>query len=343
LPASGPLQPPSTRPPAPSQSEGRRAQLHVVQGRASGGVGGPASSRWRAAAAAALRVPLSGVRPKPILASDVLKDEVAPLEPWAKTARWACGAAAAVLVAMAFGPGRSSIVAFALSPAGSGAGFALAASDIASAIAFAAVALLPLPYALRAVAISALGVGLLLRGMATPGGELHGIFWDPLEGPSGVAARSVAATCLAAALFFRAHYRAYRGARALLALAFLLALPFVVHAVSLTELGPPLVRLSSATSLLAVAASLIGFMGAGTTALASAWALALLTVLPLDLALRPFATGRPVEAAWLIGVGVWALACGLAALGLFQTLASLLAKRAREVDVMRSLNEDTKF
>jgi hypothetical protein len=342
LPASGPYQPPSARPPASSQAEGRRAQLHVVPGRASGGVGGPASSRWRAAAAAALRVPLSGVRPKPILASDVLKDEVAPLEPWAKTARWACAVSATLLLAIAFGP-QNTPLASAFPFASSPAGLARPPNDVAFAIGLGAAALLPLPYALRALAISALGVGLLLQGMAAPGGELHGVFSAPLEGPSGVAARSVAATCLAATLFFRAHYRAYRGARALLALASLLALPFVVHAVTLTEVGPPLVRLSSATSLLAVASSLVGFMGAGTTALASAWALALLAVLPLDLALRPFATGHPVGAPWMVGVSVWALACGLAALGLFQTLASLLARHARQVDVMRSLNEDTKF
>ncbi|HEU4405242.1 MAG TPA: hypothetical protein VFS43_08125 [Polyangiaceae bacterium] len=345
MPASGPFQPPSVRPPAPSRSdEGRRAQLQVVPGRQTGG--GPTSSRWRASMAA-LKIPLSGVRPKPILASDVLKDEVAPLEPWAKTARWACAAAAALLLALTLGPLNASLASalpFARPAGGAAAlGFALSPGGLAFAVGFGAVALLPLPYGLRAIALSSLGVGLLLQGMATSGGALHGVFSAPLEGPNGVAARTVAAVCLPAALFFRAHYRAYRGARALLALAFLLALPFIVHAVSLTELGPPWVRLSSASSLLAVAASLVGFMGAGTTALASAWALAMLAVLPLDLALRPVAMGGPLAAPWLVGVAVWALACGLSALGLFQMLASLLAKYAREVDVMRPINEDTKF
>ncbi|HEU4535535.1 MAG TPA: hypothetical protein VFS00_15510, partial [Polyangiaceae bacterium] len=289
-------------------------------------VPGPNSSRWRAAAAA-LKSPLSGVRPKPpILASDVLKDEVAPLHPWSRAARWACGAAALALAALALGARRAVLAG--VRPPG------LPLTEVVFALAFAAAAGLRLPYQVRAGAMVGLGFGLLVEGAVVPLGALHRVFSAPLEGPGGVAARTVAATCLAAALFFRAHYRAYRGARALLALAWLIALPFVAHAVSLTELGPPLVRLSSAASLLAVAASLIGFMGAGTTALASAWALAVLAILPIDLALRPLAMGQPWGLSWLAGVASWALACGLAALGLFQVLAALLARRAREVDVM---------
>ncbi len=298
-------------------------------------VPGPNSSRWRAAAAA-IKAPLSGVRPKPpILASDVLKDEVAPLHPWSQAARWACAAAALALTALAVGSRQA---------ARSGArppGFPL--TEIVFAIAFGAAAGLRLPYAVRAGAMVGLGLGLLVEGAVVPLGALHRVFSAPLEGPGGVVARTVAATCLAAALFFRAHYRAYRGARALLALACLLALPFVVHAVSLTELGPPLVRASSAASLLAVAASLVGFMGAGTTALASAWAFAVLLILPTDLGLRLLAVGQPWGVSWLAGVASWALACGLAALGLFQVLASVLARRARDVDVMRPINEDTKY
>ncbi len=321
--------PPGSGPPA-SRDDARRAQLHVVQGHASGSIP-PTSARWRAAAAA-LRTPLSGVRPKPILASDILKDEVAPLQPWANAARWACVASSIALTALAIGALRAL-------PTATG----LPLTEAVFALGFAAAAALPLPYAARAGVIAGLGVGLLVEGGALPSGALRLVFSAPLEGPGGVAARTAAAIFLPAALFFRAHYRAYRGARALLALAWLFALPFVVHAVSLTELGPPLVRVSSAASLLAVAASLVGFMGAGTTALASAWALAVLAVLPLDLGLRPFATHQAAAPTWHVGVAAWALACGLSALGLFQICASLLARRARNVDVMRPLNEDTNY
>ena len=303
-----------------------------------GAAPGPTSVRLRAAAAAAasaLKTPLSGVRPKPILASDCLKDEVAPVHPWDGAARWACVASSFALTAFAFGAHRAS-------PAGAtfrGAPL----TEAVFALGFAAAAALRLPYTMRALLMVGLGVGLLFNGALVAAGALQRVFSTPLETAGGVGARTVAATCLAAALFFRAHYRAYRGARALLAIACVLALPFVAHAVALTEYGPPLVRLSSAASLLAVAASLVGFMGAGTTALASAWAAAVLTILPLDLALRPLAVHQPLAPSWLASIAVWALACGLTALGLFQILASLFAARARNVDVMLPLNDDTDY
>jgi hypothetical protein len=329
--APGPLKPPSVRPNGPPSTDPRRAQLHVVQGRAGGE---NTSARWRVAAAAALRA--RAVLAKPILASDVLKDEVAPLQPWAKASRWVCAAAALALLALSFGPRQASLSAAVPS--------AIPPVELAFAIAFAVAAILPLPYVMRALAMAALGLGLLLGGMFVSSGSLHHVFSAPLEGSGGVATRTIAATCLAATLFFRSHYRAYVGARALLALAWVLALPFLAHAFGLLQVAPQLVRLTSAFSLLAIAATLTGFMGAGTTALATTWAFLVLVALPLDLALRPlFAANQPLSTLWLIGVGVWALACGVAAFGLFQTLASLLARHARDVDVMRPLNDDTQF
>lgn len=279
------------------------------------------------------RGPTSGIHrsvsePKPpLLASEVLREELAPLQPARASCRlWLVLVAIALValgLAMRFGVGVPADRAQAATIAFSAAG------------ALAAVAALPFPYSLRA-AVAVL-VGLVLMGLGLQsGGPLGGLTVDGSLA-RGIA-RLVTLTTLPAALLFRARYPAFVRARAILAVGLALALPFVVLEGLLIADGtaPTVARAGACLSIALVALGLFGFMGQGTTGGASLWAALLLGGLPLEYGLRQFTladvtTGYltyPATAVGLICAGI------VASMGLFQLLATFLAPEARRLSLV---------
>ncbi len=286
--------------------------------------------------ASAQRGPTSGVHqaakptPKPLLASEALREELAPAEPARSSARWWLLGTSAVLalvgLAMRFGAGLPEVRA-------DGATIAFSAAG-----ATAAVAVLPFPYALRAGMALILGTALMalglraagpLAGLGADGGELRDL------------ARLMVLATLPPALLFRSSYRAYPTARWILAVALVVCAPFVVISVALA-LDPSAamaLRAASVFSVIAITCSLTGFMGAGTTAGTGVWAALVSVALPLEIALKqltPVADGSgwltyPVTALGVSCAGV------LTALGVYQLLAAALCRdAARRVQTVRA-------
>lgn len=266
----------------------------------------------------------SGIREKPLLASEALVDDVAPREPQASSARHLCSAVAIAFAAAA-----------ALSRALPDTHVSLAgtAQCALAAIALTVVGLVPLSYQRRAVAMTAIGLVLLLQGAFGLG---------PLSGMAAVGTaphfelfRVAASTLLPASLLFRAHYRAFATARLLLGWGLALALPFLVRSGFLVAWGSdPATRLSAAGTLCAAGLSLVGFMGASTTALGSAWAISFLALSSLDVAARAFTFEGQGEASVFAAI-TFLVASLVASVGLFQLLSSRFSDEARRIDVHR--------
>lgn len=263
--------------------------------------------------------------PPPVLASEVLREDVAPLHPWDGAFR---------LWSVVFGLliGASSAVEHAgvlVRPAGGPwLGYALAAVLIG-------LGAFRVPYTAR-------GTGFLLLGMAAVVTGLVG--FGPLDGlvmagrsPVEPAAKVMAATALPAALLFRARYRAYAGARVALLVALVAAVPAAVSAGMSVAAGPLVASIAAGVTLVAILTSLMGFMGEGTTAASTAWAVCVLVVFGAEVVVRSL---------WLpSGLGSFQLdarvgamlmiVCTLTSTGLFQLLARAFAADARRVDVLR--------
>jgi hypothetical protein len=282
------------------------------------------------------RGPTSGIHsvvtqtPKPLLASEVLREEIAPIEPARRMSRLWLGAIALGLALLGVAV-RLGIGSPALDPGAGTIAFSAGGAAVA-------VAVLPFPYALRAAVSFLLGGVLMLLGMRGAG-PLAGLAVD--GGFALDAARLVTVTVLPAALLFRARYRAYGRARALLATALALSLPFVVMEVMLSLNGsaPLVARIFAAANVAVVLCALFGFLGEGTTGAGSFWAALVLAFLPAELAVReltPLAdadTGLLTYPATAVGMLLAAL---LASLGLFQLLAAVFAGDARRVSMSRA-------
>jgi hypothetical protein len=262
---------------------------------------------------------------KPLLASEALMEELAPLEPLRQEARiWAAGVGGASLL---FG----ALPIVGLLPGGTPAALPW---FVTGAIALVA-ALTPVSYRQRAVAMVVLG---LLSGLVALQGA-NGALMRADGAPVWGLARLAGAVALPAALLFRARYRAYRGARVALGAALGLSLPFGVHMV-FELLGPVSVATAGAVAVLFVlAGSLAGFMGGETTGAGAYMAPTAVVVLAADLALRGLARSP------MLGVITDALAlaggAGLASLGLFQILAWRFAADARRIDLHSPAREST--
>src|SRR5262245_47696945 len=155
--------------------------------------------------------------PPPILASEVLREDLAPIEPGRAASRvWFAGAALlylAVGIALRLDLGVST-----LAPQAS-------AVCLAAAAASGATALVPFPYLWRAVVGASVGVAVMAMGFF--GGGPLALITAP---PSVVwieVLRVVTCVALPSALLFRSHYRAYERGRALLAAAYAVSLPFL--------------------------------------------------------------------------------------------------------------------
>ncbi len=278
------------------------------------------------------RGPTSGTyraitEPKPpLLASEVLREELAPLQPGRVACRlWLAGIAVALIalgLAMRLGVGVPALRVDAATLSFSAAG------------ALAAIAVLPFPYALRAGLALIVGVALMAVGLRGAG-PLAGIAVD--GSLARMVARLVAMTALPAALLFRSRYRAYRRARAVLAVALVAALPFVALeiALGLDGTAPAVARAAAAASTAIVLTSLFGFMGQGTTGWSALWAVLILIVLPVEVSLRHFTladldTGYLTYPATAVGIVCTA---ALTSFGLYQLLATLFAPEARRLSM----------
>jgi hypothetical protein len=259
----------------------------------------------------------------PILASDILREEVAPRAPGRRRIRVWLGlfALACVLSASAahFGLGPHTPRVFE---------GCLAAALIASLG-----AAIPIPYAARAaVAVAAglalLGLGAAARGPLAPVGD---------HGSLSAVASLLFVTALPAALLFRARYRAFKAARTILTFALFASLPALVLAVLgvFDATSPIPERIADAIVAASILTGLFGYMGEETTGACAQWAATALVVFSGRVAIGMLGAPADPHGRWGYAVAAaGALASAtLAAYGLFQVLAMVFADRARKVDV----------
>jgi hypothetical protein len=277
-----------------------------------------------------IATPLVEARPsepptRPLLASEALMEDLAPLEPARSAARWWCAA---------LGVGFLLLGALAAAGLRPGGATTAAPSFFLAAVAFVA-AVARVAYWRRALAMVVLGLlaaALGLRGAGPAMGlGLGGVVWGLL--------RMAAATTLGAALLFRSRYRAYRGARRVLVGAFATSLPYVGYLfwhLALSDAG--LARVGAGLALAAVLAALTGFMGAETTGAGAFIALAVVGMLSAELSLQalaqPGALASWVQVLEVVSASVaFAVTAGIASLGCFQLLAWRFAADARRIDI----------
>ncbi|AUX33673.1 MULTISPECIES: hypothetical protein [Sorangium] len=260
---------------------------------------------------------------KPLLASEALMEDLAPMRPAQDAARVWC---AVVGVGFLLFGGLSVA---GLRPDGVVAGPPAFVLGIVALF----TALTSVSYRQRAIAMVVLGTIATVIGLQSSG---PAVGWG--------AARAVAAIALPAALVFRSRYRAYAGARWLLVAAFLVALPSFGHAAAqLTLLEPHLAQLGALMVILAVLSSLTGFMGAETTGAGSSLAVAVVLAFMADLVvgrLAQLGAVTPRDLVSVLSAGLaFAATSALTSLGLFQILAWRLAADARRIDLHRPEND----
>jgi hypothetical protein len=255
---------------------------------------------------------------KPLLASEALMEDLAPVEPGRRSARlWCAG----------LGGGFTLFGVLPLVDLRPGGLHAAVPWLVLGGIALVA-ALSQVTYRQRAVAMVVLG---LLSGIV----GLHG---TAVAGAGSSLTRLVPAIALSAALVFRARYRAYTGARVFLGIALLLCGPFVVFAALGFSGGFGVAQVGSIVALATIAASLVGFMGAETTGAGPYLSFGIVIAFAIELALRalfsPDAQRTVATIADVLGGALaFAGASTLAALGLFQILAWRFAADARRIDL----------
>jgi hypothetical protein len=272
--------------------------------------------------------------PPPVLASEVLREDLAPIEPGRLASRFWSGSAALALVAVG--------IALRFDLGTSGGSLGPGTICLAIAAAEAATALVPLPYLWRAMAgaavcLAAVIVGLLGAGplalLAAPG----------VSGPWTELSRLVAAVVLPAAILFRSHYRAYVRGRLLLALAATLAVPFLAHeAMHFIDASSPVEQIGPGLAIAIVLLTVVAFLGAPTTSTTIFCAVLLGFTVALDVFLRQAYLPQPPGSgpAGHVLTAVAFVACtSPIAMGLFQLLATIYGPDARQVDVRQPAPE----
>lgn len=269
--------------------------------------------------------PSEAGRRKPLLASEVLKDDIAPVEPLARSVKYWGAATAILFLALGFSPAATTGLGGAPSDSAT-AHWALGGLCLAASV-------IPLRYWWRAAALLLLSVvgGLLgVTGRGPAGAVADGAGeWGLLH--------LLACVALPAALLFRARYRAFPGARFLLAAALVLTVPFAIYAVMrLLHAGLP-VQLVSAVALGVVLLSLLGFMGSETTGAGDVMAAGLIIAITGQIGAEAIASvggGLAVRGVlWsLASITAFAAAAAVGSIGLFQLLAWRLGPLARAVD-----------
>lgn len=201
--------------------------------------------------------PLPGTHRPPVLASEVLREDLRPLAPGTTIARrvgMLCGLGCVALGFASLEGSRGATVVVAIGVAMAGAGF------------------LPVSYALRAALSFALGAALVAGSSVV----------TLLVNPGGRAFLALPVVVLATGLFFRSWHRASVHARWVVALGVVLSAGWLGWSDSMDALGvatrwqawlPAIARLALAPVLLA---ALLAFMGEATTGGCSAWAVSAL-------------------------------------------------------------------
>ncbi|MEZ4234375.1 MAG: hypothetical protein R3B89_34695, partial [Polyangiaceae bacterium] len=193
----------------------------------------------------------------------------------------------------------------------------------------------PFGYALRATVSLVIGLGLMGLGLRGSG-PLSGIALD--GGLLRDLTRLITLTFLPAALLFRAHYRAYRRARYMLAVSLVLSLPFVgtEGLLALNDSAELVTRIAAGVNVLVVLCSLFGFTSSATSGGGSWWAMFVLFLVPVEIGLRQFTPLADAETGYLLypatALGVQC-ASMLAALGLFQVVAARFGAHARDTSL----------
>lgn len=283
--------------------------------------------------ASAKRIPtrLPPVRP-PVLASDILREEVAPRAPAQRAVRVVLIAFSAISVVGAF------LASSWVGQARLSAPWALEGAVITAVVA-AVATLAPLPYGVRAGVAALVGAIPLGMGAASLGPMAR--LGD--DGTWRAVAMATMATALPAALLFRSRYRAFRAARVILGVALAASVPAIVFlAAAALDAGQSLgARGLAAAGVAGAAAATLGFMGPETSGGCAQWAALVVGAY----AARP--AWRAVASAWsgsdqvtlaLSAAALGALvAATLVTLAVFQVLATALAGQARRVDVHRAV------
>jgi len=261
----------------------------------------------------------------PVLASEVLRDDVAPVKPWGTASRYWCVVLGVVFTALGFSPATklgSHLI------RGPEAHWGLGGLAIL-------VALIPFKYGTRAAFMVALATATCLLGVSGlgPANALA-----PSTGEWGLL-HFLTATGLPAALLFRARYRAYPGARYILMTALLVAFPFVVYTALLLAQGELAEQITAVITLLTMGLSLLGFMGSETRGGGEIMAVAVILAVTAELGTEAVLK----SSAWDVNHVLWLLAsvvaftapCTFASLGIFQLLAVRHWAQARDIDVKR--------
>jgi hypothetical protein len=254
-------------------------------------------------------------------------EDIAPREPWREGARWWSLGLGIALAASAVPEwlGSRGVAAPSL-----GLGGACVAAGAA-----------PLPYVWRALVMLVVAIATLLLGILDlgPAAALSGAVgeWGLVHG--------IAAVGLPAALLFRERYRAYAGARYVLASALVLAIPFVGYSILRVFDQTGLAQIASGAALGSVCLSLFGFMGSNTGVAGKYLGSLVITGVTLQLAGEVVARTIPTAALWpshpppvgdLVGIGAFVCAALLGALGAAQLLAARSWAQARAVDVRQT-------
>jgi hypothetical protein len=259
-----------------------------------------------------------------VLASEALREDMAPLEPDRRVGRQVIGGVALALALLGIplrqGAERALV------------GDTAASLSFASAGAAAGFALLPFSYPIRALAIFALGIVLMLLG-ADSAGPLAGLrFGSTMELEL---TRLLVLATLPGALLFRARYRGYPRARLVLGLAMLAAAPFAISRglIAADSAATVLDRVAAGIDLAVILAGLFGFMGADTTGGGSVWASLVIGILSLDIVLRELGSTRGMANWAEHATTAVAAACAatLASVGAYHLLAARLAWDARRL------------
>lgn len=258
---------------------------------------------------------------KPLLASEALIEDLAPIEPAKAAARLWCAGLAAGFFALGGG------ALMGLAPGGPSA----AAPEIALGCIALVAAAARLSYQQRAAVMILLGLLSAAVGFGGPA-------MPPVDRGWGLL-RTVAAIALPGALLFRARYRAYAKARWILGAAFAAAVPFTVYSVArVAGMAAELEALGAALGVVAIGAGLLGFMGSETSGGGAATALGVILALATDVALSslasPIAAGSLIDVAHVVVAAVgFAGTSAVASLGLYQILASRFAADARRINL----------
>jgi len=267
-----------------------------------------------------------GLTPTPVLASEILREVLAPLAPWSRSLRVWDVVFAFVLAAIGVSVHLEILVPTRGGPL----------LDFVLCGVLLVCAAVPGSYAVRGA--GALLVGLLLFSLGLFRVGPLGDWVPPNESAIAYGLSFPAMVVLPAALLLRDRYPQYVGAKHALLIAFVLTLPAIVVRIIVIASGPLAASVAAGVTLGAFALSLVGFMGIGTTGVSRLLAGAIIVAACSERAVRVFwtqtADGGVTD---LRAAIVLSIAGALASKGLFMVLAGVLARYARRMDLLRPL------